>query len=86
MPVPYGDRVSAVDHDSNVPPYRQIAAVLRRQIESGEIRQRQRLPSIATLVQEYGVARTTAAKALKVLVDEGLAEVVPGWGTYVTER
>jgi DNA-binding GntR family transcriptional regulator len=25
-----------------------------------------------------------AAKALKVLVDEGLAEVVPGWGTYVT--
>jgi len=37
-------------------------------------------------VQEYGIARTTAAKALKVLTEEGLAEVVPGWGTYVTER
>ncbi len=42
--------------------------------------------SIAGLVQEHGIARTTAAKALRVLVDEGLAEVVPGWGTYVTER
>ena len=86
MQVAYGDRVSAVDHDSNVPPYRQVAAILRKGIDSGEIGPRQRLPSIATLVQEYGIARTTAAKALKVLVDEGLAEVVPGWGTYVTER
>jgi DNA-binding GntR family transcriptional regulator len=37
-------------------------------------------------VQEYGIARTTASKALRVLADEGLAEVVPGWGTYVTNR
>lgn len=78
--------MSAVDHDSNVPPYRQVAAILRERIRSGELRPRQRLPSIAALVQEYGIARTTAAKALRVLVDEGLAEVVPGWGTYVTDR
>lgn len=39
-----------------------------------------------SLVQEYGIARTTAAKVLRVLVDEGLAEVVPGWGTYVIDR
>jgi len=55
-------------------------------IESGAVGPHQRLPSIADLVQEYGIARTTAAKALKVLVDEGLAEVVPGWGTYVADR
>src|SRR5258706_1939175 len=73
-----------VDHESNVPPYRQVAAILRARIESGELAPRQRLPSIAGLVQEYGIARTTAAQALKVLIDEGLAEVVPGWGTYVT--
>lgn len=75
--------MSAVDHDSHVPPYRQVAAILRGWIESGELGPHQRLPSIAALVQEYGIARTTAAKALKVLVDEGLAEVVAGWGTYV---
>ena len=83
--VTYGERVT-VDHESNVPPYRQVAAILRARIQSGELAPRQRLPSIADLVQEYGIARTTAAKALKVLVDEGLAEMVPGWGTYVAER
>jgi len=86
MQVTYGYAVSVVDHGSNVPPYRQVAGFLRERIESGELAPRQRLPSIAGLVQEYGIARTTAAKALKVLVDEGLAEVVPGWGTYVAER
>jgi len=37
-------------------------------------------------VQTYGIARTTAAKALRVLIDEGRAEVSPGTGTYVTGR
>jgi DNA-binding GntR family transcriptional regulator len=45
---------------------------------------RRPLPSItADLVQTYGIARTTAAKALRVLIEEGLAEVSPGMGTYV---
>ena len=83
--VTYGDSMG-VDHESNVPPYLQVAAILRARIESGELAPKQRLPSIAGLVQEYGIARTTASKALRVLVDEGLAEVVQGWGTYVTER
>jgi GntR family transcriptional regulator len=71
-----------LDRDSPEPPYQQVAAILRARIESGDLPPRRRLPSIASLVQEYGIARTTAAKALKVLVDEGLAEVVPGMGTY----
>lgn len=78
--------VVSVDHDSNVPPYLQVAAILRERITSGELGPRSRLPSIAALVQEYGIARTTAGKALQVLVSEGLAEVVPGWGTYVRDR
>jgi GntR family transcriptional regulator len=45
-----------------------------------------RLPSIAGLVQTYGIARTTAAKALRVLIDDGMAEVSPGMGTYVKAR
>ena len=75
-----------IDKDSPVPPYRQVAAFLRAQIERGELPAGRRLPSIATLVQTYGIARTTAAKALRVLVDEGVAEVSPGMGTYVTKR
>lgn len=85
----YGPRTLAcvgVDHDSDVPPYLQIAAELRQQIQSGELAPRSRLPSVEGVVQEYGVARTTARKALHVLVEEGLARIVTGWGTYVTDQ
>ncbi len=72
-----------IDAESPVPPYRQVAAFLRSRIERGELAPGRRLPSIADLVQTYGIARTTAAKALRVLIDDGLAEVSPGMGTYV---
>lgn len=72
-----------IDRDSRVPPYQQVAAILRERIESGQITSR--LPSIADLVGEFGIARLTASKALRVLVDEGIAEVSPGMGTYVKE-
>lgn len=72
-----------IDYDSPVAPYRQVAAILRGRIESGDLTPSSRLPSIATLTQEYGIARTTAAKALRLLVDEGLAEMSPGMGTFV---
>jgi DNA-binding GntR family transcriptional regulator len=34
-------------------------------------------------VQEFGIAALTARKALRVLVDLGLAEMTPGLGAYV---
>lgn len=76
-----------VDHGSPVAPYRQIAAILRAQIEAGQLAAGDRLPSIVTLVQTYGVAHLTANKALRLLADEGLAELSPGMGYYVkTQR
>lgn len=72
-----------VDHGSPVAPYRQVAAILRARIEAGEYAPGHRLPSIADLVGEYGIARTTAGKALRLLVTEGLAEISPGMGVYV---
>ena len=42
------------------------------------------IPSESTLMQEYGVARETARKAVRVLVAEGLVYVVQGRGAYVT--
>lgn len=72
-----------IDPESPIPPYQQVAGILRARIESGALPPGRRLPSIADLVQTYGIARTTAAKALRVLVGEGLAEISPGMGTYV---
>jgi GntR family transcriptional regulator len=73
-----------IDPDQALPPYRQLAAILRRQIESGELTGR--LPGEKTLMQEYGLALGTVRKALAVLRDEGLVETTPGWGSYVIER
>lgn len=75
-----------IDPDSEVAPYLQLAAILRTQIESGELAPGARLPSIIRLSETYGVARVTAHKALRVLVDEGLAVVSPGRGMFVKRQ
>jgi hypothetical protein len=56
---------------------------LRARIESGELAPGDMLPSITRISQEWGVAKITAAKALKELRSEGLTRSVPGWGTFV---
>jgi GntR family transcriptional regulator len=75
-----------IDYDSPVPASRQVAAWLREDIESGAYAPGQRLPSIAGLVQEYGIARDTALKAQRVLIAEGLAENSPGMGLFVVRK
>lgn len=75
-----------VQHGTPVPPSRQLAAILRAQIESGEIPAGTALPSIVNLAAEFHLATATVRKALKILKDEGLIEGVPGYGTFVTER
>ena len=75
-----------VDHEGKTPIYLQIAAILRGQIERGEIAPGRPVASETQLMQRYEVARLTARKAVRVLADEGLVEVVPGRGVYVAER
>jgi GntR family transcriptional regulator len=70
-----------VDHDLPVPPYRQLAAILRQLIADGELAGR--LPGERYLAADYGVAVGTVRKAIAVLRDEGLVETVHGWGSYV---
>lgn len=74
----------SIDHLSGTPVYVQLAGLLRAQIERGRIEPDRPLPSYTTLMQEYEVARGTAAKAVQVLVGEGLVKIVPGRGAYVT--
>ena len=75
-----------VDHEGKTPLYLQIAAILRDGIKRGVYAPGRPIPSETRLMQEHGVARLTARKAVRVLADEGLAEVVPGRGAYVVER
>jgi GntR family transcriptional regulator len=66
--------------------YVRIADQVRQQITAGRLKPGQPVPSITTLTQHHGVARQTAAKALRLLESEGLLHRVPGLGYYVSER
>lgn len=74
-----------IDHDSPLTPYKQIAAWIAERIESGELRPDRPIPSETSLVQEFGVARTTARRAVEYLRDQGLVYTVPQRGSYVTQ-
>ena len=75
-----------IDRDSSIPPYRQVAALLAAAVRRGDLAPGDRLPSIIDIVQAAGVARLTAAKALRLLAAQGWAELSPGMGYYVPDR
>lgn len=74
----------SIDREWHVPVYVQLATILRDQISAGELAPGRPVPSLRTLVERYGVNRLTAAKAIRVLADEGLVQVVRGRGWFVT--
>lgn len=63
------------------PLYVQLAAVLRGQIERGEMSGR--LPSVKSLQQQYDVAQGTAERAFRILREEGLVTSGQGRGHFV---
>lgn len=65
--------------------YVQIADDIEKQISDGRLTPRAALPSIDRLAQEYGVARMTIVRAVKVLTDRGLVVVLSGRGTFVRD-
>lgn len=75
-----------IDPLGPLPPYRQIAAILRRRIESGQYPPDTRVPTESELVEAFEVARTTARRAIAVLREEGLIYTVPQRGSYVARK
>jgi GntR family transcriptional regulator len=56
------------------------------QIERGELREGDRLPSEPRLAENFGVSRATVREALRSLVDDGLLRRRQGSGTYVSNQ
>ena len=75
-----------IDHDAGEPVWKQLAAILRGQIQTGKIGAGKLLPSIRTLMQTYEVSDGTVKRAISQLRSEGLVETVIGRGVYVVGK
>lgn len=63
--------------------YAEIAAHYRQQIQDGELRPGDTMPSLRQVCERFGVAQTTANRAFRALKLEGLTLPKPGVGTVV---
>ncbi|MCI0687922.1 MAG: winged helix-turn-helix domain-containing protein [Sporichthyaceae bacterium] len=74
-----------IDHDAPTPVYVQIGQIIAERIRSGELAPGRPVPSEKSMVQEFGVARDTARRAVAWLRAEGLVYTVAQRGSYVRE-
>ncbi|MEU6766388.1 winged helix-turn-helix domain-containing protein [Streptomyces sp. NPDC046853] len=68
----------------DIPRWRQVADVIRRRIEDGTYAPRTRVPSVAQIIDEFGIATATAQKVHRGLRAEGLIYTEPGMGSFVS--
>ncbi|HEY2670789.1 MAG TPA: winged helix-turn-helix domain-containing protein [Rugosimonospora sp.] len=66
--------------------YEEVAADLRRKMESGEYPPGGKLPSRAELRTLYSISDTVSDKAMWILRQAGLVETLPGVGVFVAEK
>jgi DNA-binding LacI/PurR family transcriptional regulator len=67
-----------------VPQYVRIRDEITRRIETGELAQGERIPSLREMCDEFGVSSITARRALLDLLNEGIVERRGGLGAFVT--
>lgn len=72
-----------IDRKKNLPVYRQIHEILEEELRSGRYGQAELLPSEKELCGRFSVERNTLRKALQLLVEDGLVEKAPGYGTKI---
>ena len=75
-----------LDRSSSEPLYRQLADILRRMIDSGELAAGQRLPTETDLMGRFGVSRITVRQANELLVRHGKVTAHRGKVTFVSKR
>ena len=74
-----------IDPLGPVPPFLQIAAIIKRGILAGQYPPDTRIPTDSELVETYEVARSTVRRAVAALREEGLVYTVQARGTYVAK-
>lgn len=74
---------SVLDREGPVPIYKQVADLIREQIERGDLKAGDPVPSEAKLEKDYEIARTTARRVARELREQGMAYTIQGEGTFV---
>lgn len=74
-----------LDKSSPIPRYYQLAELIREQIESGELKPGDQLPSERDLSEQAGISRMTVRQAVTYLARKGALVGKPGLGTFVAE-
>ncbi len=75
--------VYAINRESPIPAYYQIAVDLRQRISRGEWRAGNKLPAEPELARQYSVSRMTVRQAVSELVEDGVLVRKRGNGTFV---
>ncbi|MCG3044016.1 winged helix-turn-helix domain-containing protein [Streptomyces sp. S1A] len=73
------------DLDRSRPIRRQVAATIEARIANGTYPPGSRVPGIVELSAEFGIAASTAQKALAYLRTTGLVRTEVGLGTFVAD-
>jgi GntR family transcriptional regulator len=73
----------AMGSEDSRPASLQVADALRREIAAGALAPGDKLPSIRSLADRFGVAPMTAQSAIDMLRSESLIYTSPGRGTFV---
>ena len=71
--------------DSAVPLYMQLKTILASQINRGELRPHEKLPSERELCRNFGISRMTVRHALNAMTQGGLVYTQPGKGIFVAD-
>lgn len=72
-----------IDHNSEIPKYKQVVELILSDIEAGIFKKGQRIPSINETSEELLLSRDTVEKAYVYLRKKGILSPVRGKGYYV---
>jgi GntR family transcriptional regulator len=79
-------KTSSSGKRGRIPAYIQVAAALRRRVETGAWQPNERISTLEELEVEFQVARVTIRQAVELLEREGLVTRQQGRGTFVNEN
>ncbi len=74
---------NAIERDSHIPMYMQIAAALKREILANRYADDGNIGTHTEIARRFNVSLITVRKAIQMLADENIVSVKQGKGTYV---